>query len=387
MKQPKVLVNYVEAGMGHITAAMSVADCLKKYYGEELEIKDAYLFRDSGDKMLVKFEKFLAKNTASYSKNKHLGLFHVFLMIAFGPKFTLKLIHDISFAKAKKATMEQYRKEDPDVIVTTHFSDAYYAKCYQKKYNPNCKVVTYNPDPDVHGWWYNETDCFIVNNKDAYTQALKRKFKKENVKEVKFIVRNDIINYNLSKEECRKKHGIPNDKFIVMLNDSVYAAARLEVFTNEMLKTKKDLTIIPATCKNERLMKLYTEIKNDQPDNINLIPIGFRFDLYEFYRAADVVVAKSGPNTLLDCGFMGTPIIVNYFATPTEKYSRDLFVKTFGLGEIITDPVECRKRVEEFADNPELLKGYAENAKKNFDQKRTGGEEVAKIIYDIAKRK
>jgi len=379
-----VLVNYVEAGMGHITAAMSIAESLKRYHDNTLNIKDAHIFRDSGNKALVDFEKYISGHTKSYSKNKYASDIHHSLMEMVGPQRTLKLAHDLWMREAKKASIDYYRKESPDIIVTTFFSDAYFAKCYQKKFNKECKVVTYNPDPDVHGWWYNETDCFIVNNPVAYKQAIERGFPEENVKQVPFIMRSDIINLNLSKKECREKHGIPQDKFVTVLSDSVYGAAKLGIFTDELLKTSEEMVIMPAVCRNEDLMTRYTDLATKQPANIDLIPIGFRFDLFEFFKAADVVVAKSGPNTLLDCGFMGTPVIVNHCATPTEKFSRDLFVHEYGVGESIDDPVACRKRLETFVANPGLLGNYQENARKRFDPTKTGGQAIADIICDLA---
>ena len=53
----KVLITYVEAGMGHITTARAVQDILEKYKGEELEIVGMNLFHNHPK--LEKFEKFL----------------------------------------------------------------------------------------------------------------------------------------------------------------------------------------------------------------------------------------------------------------------------------------------------------------------------------------
>ncbi|MCL2228463.1 MAG: hypothetical protein FWC00_01395 [Firmicutes bacterium] len=382
MSKPRVLVNYVEAGMGHITSAMSVADSLREHYGDELEIIDAHMFRDTENKHLAEFGRYLSEGTKSFSKSKYLSDFNFAMRDMLGPQKLLKVTHEL-FPKAKKAAIKFFRSIEPDVIATTHFSDAYFAKSYQKrKKSKPCKVVTYNPDFDMFGMWNNKTDLFIVNNPIAYGQALAQKFKKKNLRQVPFLIRKDIANFGLTKEQCREKHGLPQDKFTVVLTDSIYGAARLRPFTDELLKTKSDMTIIPAVGKNQELMSLYSGLSQNQPGNITLNPVGLRLDLFEFYKAADVAVVKAGPNTLLDCGFMGTPVITNFFATPTEEFSKNLFIQEYGMGEEITDAEECRKRLEAFASDPALLEGYRENAERHFNINETGGKAIADIIYE-----
>ena len=48
----------MEAGHGHIVTAEAIAECLEAKYGDKLEIVRDYVFRDSHDKELQKYEKF-----------------------------------------------------------------------------------------------------------------------------------------------------------------------------------------------------------------------------------------------------------------------------------------------------------------------------------------
>ena len=58
-RKPRILITFVEAGMGHIVSAQAISDSLKKKYGDKMEIIEAYMLRDSENPVLPKFEEFL----------------------------------------------------------------------------------------------------------------------------------------------------------------------------------------------------------------------------------------------------------------------------------------------------------------------------------------
>ena len=66
---PRVLITYVEAGMGHIVTAQAISDSLKSLYGDRLEIIDNYTLRDSSNPSLPKYEKFLVNEVKSIPRS------------------------------------------------------------------------------------------------------------------------------------------------------------------------------------------------------------------------------------------------------------------------------------------------------------------------------
>ena len=79
MKKFKIVVTYVEAGMGHIVSARAVSDALKRLYSDEVEVEDCYLLRDSKSKLLVRHERYLVGKVKSFYKHKHYLNFFFFL--------------------------------------------------------------------------------------------------------------------------------------------------------------------------------------------------------------------------------------------------------------------------------------------------------------------
>ena len=56
MDKKKVIVQFIEAGQGHIVTAEAIAEWLEKKYSDKIEVIRDYAFRDSGDKDLQNFK-------------------------------------------------------------------------------------------------------------------------------------------------------------------------------------------------------------------------------------------------------------------------------------------------------------------------------------------
>ena len=69
MKKYRILITYVEAGMGHIVSAEALANALEKYYPDEVEIIRSRIFTETNDPVLIKHEKFLINSVKRSNRN------------------------------------------------------------------------------------------------------------------------------------------------------------------------------------------------------------------------------------------------------------------------------------------------------------------------------
>ena len=383
MAKKKIMVTFIESGFGHITSAKAISDSLKEKYSDVFDIEDCNIMKES--EKSKSFEKFLTMQTKATNKIHGYGFFVFSILETFGGQKFLRFTHKTIFKNFVNATVEALANHNPDVIVSTHYFITFCAIEYKKRHNDNCLVITYNPDNNVHPWWDNRDGIFITNNIYATSEAVhRRKFVGENCKTVNFTARNDIVECNNSKEFYREKFGIDKDTFCVIVADGGYALGKCKAVTNELLKTKKKLTIISVAGKNQKTYNYF--INKKIHDNINFIPLPFVTNIHEFYRAADVFITKAGPNSVLDCIFMHTPVIIDYYPHPIEKATKKLFVDKFKCGEYIKSPRKIRKRIEEMIDDPGILKPYIKNTYK-FKKECNGANEIADIIFDAMKEK
>ena len=376
MEKKKILVTFVEAGMGHIVTAQSVADALSK--NDNVEVIRENIFHTNN--VLKKYENFLINETKKASSRPLHSRMQIMSMHLIGAQNSLKFVNGCVFKKQRDLYIKELIRIKPDIIIDTYFFTAYCSVTYRNKYNPKCKVITYDPDNNVHGWWDRRVDMFVVNNKIAKDEAIKlRKFSPDKVKEVPFVARDIIVNDNGTKEEYREKNNIPKDQFVVKLADGMYGRAKMRSYIYELIKSKKIMTIIAIAGKNEKLLKELNKLKDRVPKNINLMPFGFVENINELIKASDLFITKAGPNAVLDSVYLQTPIMINYYANNIEHTTRKVFVDDGGCGVCIKNKKKAREFVERCIDNPSILQQYIENEKK-FDKSLNGSKQVGKLV-------
>ncbi len=386
MKKIKILIPYVEAGMGHIVTSQAISESLKKLNNENFEIICCKAFQDSKDPDLIKYEKGIVEQVKMANKLAGYGNFQFAMMQLFGPQTSLKFVHSTVFSKIKKKTMEYFASFKPDVIISTHYVTTHFAIELKNKFLPKLSVITYDPDPNVHGWWDTRTDLFITNNEQATIEAIQtRGFTPSQIRQVFFVTRNSVINCNLTKDEAREKLNIPVNKFTVILADGAYASSKLKEYTNELLKTDLPITILVIAGKNQKVYEYFTKKigKNKIPNNITLKVYGFVNNIAEMYKASDIFITKAGPNAILDSLFMHTPIMVNFYASPVEKATCKLFVNHFKCGVKCLNKVKAREMIEDWINDKtrKELQTYSHNSL-YFDKSKNGADEIAKIVLN-----
>ncbi|MBQ7387184.1 MAG: glycosyltransferase [Clostridia bacterium] len=383
--KPRVLVTYIEAGLGHIVTAQAISDALRDLYSDDIDIIDSFVLRDSGNAVLEKYEKYMVREVRRHSRFPGYCYLQIASMFIIGSKNTLKLVHNTVFRRELVETVKEYQKYAPDMIVCTHYYLLYAAIVYRNKFNPACKVVLYCPDNMLHGWWDNRVDMLYTNNHIATADALKFGFDKKRILEVFYPTRDAVVNTNGSVDEYREKFGIPKEKFAVVVADGVYAKARAKRVTMQLLKSEVPLTVCLIAGRNEALRRELEAI-TDIPEHITLKVFGFVEDAPELYAACDIFVTKAGPNAVLDSVMVGTPVIMNYYASPMEHAVVRLFGYSRGCGYYITNEKIIRKKIERLARDGTELKRLKKNCA-YFDKNKNGAQEIARDIARLLKIK
>ncbi len=373
----KILVTFVEAGLGHIVAAQAILDALKVQNNGEFEIVAKDLFKEN--ETLVKFENFLISETKKASKAPLHSNIQLAFMKIIGSQNTLKLVHSTVYRKQMTLYVKELKKIRPDIIIDTHYFTSYASVYYRDRLDPNCKVITYDPDNNVHGWWCRKVDCFIVNNDIAYGQAIKGGFC--NILQVPFIARQNIIAANESKEFYRDKYNIDRNAFVVKIADGAYAQAKLESFVREFANCTKPLTVLAIAGKNEQKYDMLVKLRDEMPKNVTLIPFGFVEHIEELFKASDLFVTKAGPNAVLDSVYMQVPIVIDYWANKIEQTTKELFVDKLGCGLVIKNKVKAREFIESCIDDRSILDEFIQNEKK-IDKNQNGALKIAEYLME-----
>ncbi len=380
MEKKKVIVQFLEAGQGHIVTAEAIAECLERKYSDKIEVVRDYIFRDSGDKDMEKYEQFSINEVYKANKNKNHLRRQMVLMKLFGEQFSLKFVYSTVFKKVRNKLIKHMQEQNPDMFVSTYFMPYHAGIVGKKKGKIKADIVAYNPDHNTHGWWDRKGDIFITNNSKATEEAVKiRKMKAENVKTVNFMARQIVLDTNESKEFYRNKYNIPQDKVCVLLADGAYAAARLEEYTDALLNSNEPLTIMPLCGKNEKLLEKYTNMAKNVKPNITLIPLPFMQEIPEVYKASDILITKAGPNAITDCVFMGTPVLINFHTGSIEETTCNLFSNEFKCGIYEPNVNKAVELIEGWTRDRTTLNELTKNTSV-LDKRKNGAEEIADML-------
>ena len=377
-RKKRVLVTYVEAGFGHITTANSIADAIEALHDPNIEVIRKYTFKD--DPTLHKIEQRFVKDV----KWANTFPLHNYIQMAAthigGIHNSLPLVVNTIYRRAKRIYLDQLAAIKPDIIIDTHYLTSFLATQYRDLMDPHVKVVTYDPDNNVHNWWNIRVDKFIVNCVLGFHDALKHDFTRKQLMIVPFVTRKEIMEVTESKAFYREKYGLPQDRFTVMIAAGGYGKSGMNRVVKALVKhVKYPITLVAICGTNKRLYQKLQRMKDTVQTKVDIRPYEFVDKVYELNRAADVFLTKGGPNAMLDSALMGVPVGVYYFASNIEYVSTYLFTDVLNCGRSFYQSWRIVKWINECVSDPEILDIYIHGANK-VRQDGNGAVQIAEFI-------
>ncbi len=377
-RKKRVLVTYVEAGFGHITTANSIADAIEALHDPNIEVIRKYTFKD--DPTLHKIEQRFVKdvkwaNTFPLHNYIQMAATHIF-----GIHNSLPFVVNTIYRRAKRIYLEQLAAIKPDIIIDTHYLTSFLATQYRDLMDPHVKVVTYDPDNNVHNWWNIRVDKFIVNCVLGFHDALKHDFTRKQLMIVPFVTRKEIMEVTENKAFYREKYGLPQDRFTVMIAAGGYGKSGMNRVVKALVKhVKYPITLVAICGTNKHLYQKLLRMKDTVQTKVDIRPYEFVDKVYELNRAADVFLTKGGPNAMLDSALMGVPVGVYYFASNIEYISTYLFTDVLNCGRSFYQSWRIVKWINECVSDPTILDIYIHGANK-VRQEGNGAVQIAEFI-------
>jgi UDP-N-acetylglucosamine:LPS N-acetylglucosamine transferase len=381
-KKKRILVTYIEAGFGHITTANSIADAIEALHDPNIEVIRKYMF--SEDPVLRKTEKRFVKDVKIANMFPWYNRIQMAATHIFGIHNSLPFVVSTVWRRVRDNYLRELEKIRPDIIIDTHYLTSFFATQYRDKIDPHVKVVTYNPDNNVHNWWNLRVDKFIVNCRMGFDDALKHDFDRKKLMIVPFVTRKEIMAVTEDKSYYRTKFNLPQDRFIVMVAAGGYGKSGMNRVVKALMDVKQPITLLAICGTNKHLYNQLQQLKDQTPANIDLRPYEFVNNVYELNRAADMFLTKGGPNAMLDSVLMGVPVGVFYCASHIEKMSAYLFTYILNCGRFFPHSGPLVEWVNSCAGDSTILDFFIRNTKA-IREAGNGANDIAKFIqtYDV----
>lgn len=381
-KKKRILVTYIEAGFGHITTANSIADAIEALHDPNIEVIRKSMF--SEDPVLRKTEKRFVKEVKIANMFPWYNRIQMAATHILGIHNSLPFVVSTIWHRVRNRYLKELEKIRPDIIIDTHYLTSFFATQYRDKIDSHVKVVTYNPDNNVHNWWNLRVDKFIVNCRMGFDDALKHDFDRKKLMIVPFVTRQEIMEVTEDKSYYRAKYNLPQERFTIMVAAGGYGKSGMRRVIKALMNVKQPITLIAICGTNKLLYNQLQLLKNNTPDNIDLRPYEFVKKVYELNRASDMFLTKGGPNAMLDSVLMGVPVGVFYCASHIEKMSAFLFTYILNCGRFLPRANQIVEWVNSCAGDPTILDFFIRNTKA-IREAGNGANDIAKFIqtYDV----
>jgi processive 1,2-diacylglycerol beta-glucosyltransferase len=240
----------------------------------------------------------------------------------------------------------------PDIILSVHPCFVGSVNICLKRMKLPIPVCACIIDLVKHSYLWHDKRCemtFVPTDK-MYDLLLKRGFKRERVIHSGFPINE---RFNKINKSPKTEIIIPD---VLMVSPSLKRDKVTLDFILATLEHNVRLTVI--TGRNDKL-KEYLEKKLTNTDNVTVL--GYVCDMDKRISDADVLIAKAGPNMILEAVKMCVPVLVTGHILGQEEKNYQYIVEN-GYGLRCDSPKELGVALNRlFADDYELLKKYSRN--------------------------
>jgi len=253
--------------------------------------------------------------------------------------------------KRFKKLIKDYK---PDMILSVHPCFVKSVRIALKKIKSDIPFYTCIIDLVKHSRLWHDKKCNItfVPTKRMYDYLLKKGFKKERLVHSGFPINEKFNKINKSPKTEIK---VPN---VLMVNPSLKRDKVVLKLILATLKHNVNLTVVTGSDEN---LKKYLDKKLLNIKNVTVL--GYIYDMDKRLSCADVLIAKAGPNMILEAVKMCVPVLITgHIPGQEEKNYQYIVENKYGLK--CASVKELSNALERLFENDyKLLKEFSHNEK------------------------
>jgi len=347
----KIVIAHASAGTGHLKAAEALYRYLKDNY-PAIEVKLIDILEDSspvfkfayrrGYSLLVKYAPWLWSLAFRATSFKFLP------QVSKKINLIIDRLNTIGFSKF-------LTQENPDVIISTHFTPPQIASYLKKTGRIKSRLVTVITDFGVHPFWISEgTDIYIAASEFTKRQLMAQGISESAIR-VLGIPIDPKFKRQYQKEELCRKLSLDKDRFTVLIATGSFGIGPIEEIV-DLLYQEAQLLVV---CANNQ--ELYRSLRAKNYPGVGVF--GFIDNIQELMAVSEVIVGKPGGLTISEGLAMSLfPIFIT--AIPGQESENIKALAQEGVGIYTSDTGRIKDIILDFKTHPEKLISIKENIKK-----------------------
>lgn len=343
----KIDIIHATAGEGHRKIAMAIEDAFKRLKRPDLQIRLINSL-DFTDKIFQKTYAPFYYWSVCHAPNLW-GFFYEFLDIS----WTYKLIYPFRVLTNNlhaKPLLEDIVKNQPDVIISTHFMPPEILGRAKRKGLIKSKMITVITDFFPHTVWVNPgTDLYWVMAEETKQDLLRRGVPENDIK-VGGIPILPAFKPMGRKQELLKKFGLEENRFTILLTSGSFGLGPQEAILDELKKFRDKIQCF-VVCGNNKELKTILDAK-PYPYPVKIF--GFIDFMPDLMEASDLMVAKSGGSTTSESLTKGVLMVVMH-PIPGQETRNVRLLKLRQAAFFLEKPEEIQEIVKSILENPTTL--------------------------------
>lgn len=369
---------YLKTGGGHVSGANALIARLKEIYPDDAEYIPQNGFKDSNWVSRVFFEKGYAA-TSNYFESGYVAFYQLTksrkVLAVYEWLLRPFLVKNIvSFLKAERITK----------LVCVHEILIPLAREAINRVQPDIPLISIVMDPfTAHPLWFYTKDTELI--------VFSQKLKKEAIERYGFqpgrvhqypIMLSQKFNRRYTEAEkkaAKQRHGMPLDKKIVLMVGGGEGLKSTLALVNAFILQRCPAHLV-VICGKNKILKTQLEILLKTTQITNIQVFGFVSAMPDFINAADCVITKSGPATVMEILSAGKPLILASYVRGQERGNK-FYVTHNQLGWYIPQPRKIIKKVKEILSDSSLFTATAQKIDAMHIQNGLDG--IAQFIYEL----
>jgi UDP-N-acetylglucosamine:LPS N-acetylglucosamine transferase len=386
MSQKTVYVLYAPGGNNHRSMAKMIEETFKRKYPEHRVI-------------IEDVSKTIANGTLKFLMNIYDNMLMVNpKMVKYGFSLinTLKTDKVLTpiFPKIVTKLASRIKEINPDLIVSVHLAINHFIVDALNEIEEETKnripfsifCTELCGSPLINSWVHPDADLMIGLLEPGRQEFLDLGMPPEKIQMMGGPVVNPcFLDASLTKTEARKKFGLKEDVFTILIMSGGIALKANYHFTKQLLNSHLPVQVLVCTGRNEKLKTKLDKLVEDT-GAANVKVFGFTDQMANLMDAADLIVTKPGPASLSEAIIKEVPIILDNlsYIMPQEQGNVDYIIDQ-GLGKRVTHLSQFQNLVASLVYNQsELLtmKGNMRRVKKD-----ESAYKIADTLLELASKK
>lgn len=352
----KVVVTHVPAGSGHEKAAEAVWVALRQMSpGTEAVLLNAL------DGMSPWYQWSFTQG--------YLGLIHRYpylwgaayhLLDLRGLAWAAYPLHRMSNASHGKILEKILLRQNPDVVVSTHFFPAEVAAYLKCRRRLNARLITVLTDLLPHSVWISPcVDTYVVGSPVTRQALLERGIPDGRIQVIGIPI-DPKFSKPLDRNEAGQRLDLQAGRFTILICSGGFGTGPVSKFVTALHRIQTPLQLLVVTGKNSALLRRLESIQEKIPHALKLY--GFVDNMEELMTVSDLMVTKPGGLSCAEAMAKGLPLLLISPIPGQEARNARILVEQ-GIAVLARNPREFPDLLEQLRNNPSRLQEIARRGK------------------------